>query len=135
MPSASFVNFSQGGGAIRLEVAGTLTVNGAVTANGKAALFQNTGGGAGGSVWLNVGTLSGNGAITANGGAGEPVNGGGGGGGRVALYYLTDNFTGVATASGAARGFARPERHRSSRPICPRHKSYPNRPPARSATR
>ena len=101
VPSASFVNFSQGGGAIRLEVAGTLTVNGAVTANGKAALFQNTGGGAGGSVWLNVGTLGGNGAITANGGAGEPVNGGSGGGGRVALYYLTDNFTGVATASGA----------------------------------
>jgi len=102
VPSTSFVSFSQGGGAIRLEVAGALTVNGALTANGRAALFQNTGGGAGGSIWLNVGALNGNGAITANGGAGEPVNGGGGGGGRIAVYTQTDNFTGATSVSGAA---------------------------------
>ncbi len=102
VPSAAFANFSQGGGAIRLEVAGALTVDGSITANGKAAIFQNTGGGAGGSVWVNAGAINGNGAITANGGAGEPGAGGGGGGGRIALYSLTNNFIGVASVSGAA---------------------------------
>jgi hypothetical protein len=102
VPSAAFAIFSQGGGAIRLEVAGTLTVNGAITANGKAAIFQNTGGGAGGSIWLDAGAINGNGAISANGGPGEPGAGGGGGGGRIALYFITNNFTGVTSASGAA---------------------------------
>jgi hypothetical protein len=101
LPFGGFDPFSQGGGAIRLEVAGTLTVNGSVSANGGAAAFPNTGGGAGGSVWLSADTLAGNGLIAANGGAGEPTTGGGGGGGRIALYYLTNNFAGLTTALGA----------------------------------
>ncbi|HEX4351148.1 MAG TPA: carboxypeptidase-like regulatory domain-containing protein, partial [Verrucomicrobiae bacterium] len=102
VPSTNFTSFSQGGGAIRMDVAGTLTVNGTITANGKSAVFPETGGGAGGSVWVEAGTLAGSGAITANGGAGEPSSGGGGGGGRIALYYATNSFSGSLNAAGAA---------------------------------
>ncbi|MCZ7641313.1 MAG: hypothetical protein M5U12_37815 [Verrucomicrobia bacterium] len=89
-----------GGGAIRLIVDGTLTVDGSLNANGASAPPDNAGGGAGGSIWLTVGTLSGNGAISANGGPGEWVDGGGGGGGRIAVYYGRSEFTGAITAYG-----------------------------------
>jgi hypothetical protein len=90
-----------GGGAILLQVGGALTVNGMVAANGAAALFEGTGGGSGGSVFLIARTLGGNGAITVDGGAGEPSGGGGGGGGgRMAVFSATNNFTGAMTALG-----------------------------------
>jgi len=94
-------DLSQGGGAIILNVTGTLTVNGSLTANGMPALFEGAGGGAGGSIWLTASALTGNGVITANGGAGEPTTGGGGGGGRIALYSGTDTFSGSVAALGA----------------------------------
>jgi subtilase family serine protease len=70
-----------GGGLIRLTVAGTLRVDGLISAAG----YWNWdgGGGAGGSIWLTAGQLTGSGTIQANGG--NPANGGGGGGGRIAL--------------------------------------------------
>jgi hypothetical protein len=88
-----------GGGAIRLTVAGTLLLNGRVTANGR----DGAGGGSGGSVFLTVGHLAGNGAVTANGGATGPYQGGGGGG-RIAIYSSTNVFIGTTTASGGAGG-------------------------------
>ena len=83
-----------GGGNIRLNVSGTLTLNGVISANGNSG--TNTpcgpgagGGGSGGSILVTVGTLTGNGSFTANGGAGgiggctgTGDNGGGGGGGQ-----------------------------------------------------
>ncbi len=48
---------SEGGGAIRLTVGGTLTLNGSLSAEGEAGLQDNAGGGSGGSVWLTVGAL------------------------------------------------------------------------------
>jgi hypothetical protein len=98
-------NLSQGGGAIKLTVAGTLTINGIVSANGNDAIFPGAGGGAGGSVWLTAGTLAGAGFITANGGAGQDHVGGGGGGGRIAIYAPINEFAGVTTVSGGG-GFA-----------------------------
>jgi hypothetical protein len=98
-------NLSQGGGAIRLNVGGTLTVNGQISANGMPALFPAAGGGAGGSLLLTAGLLAGNGAISANGGAGQDNLGGGGGGGRIALYCLTNQFAGATSVSGGG-GFA-----------------------------
>ena len=89
-----------GGGAVRLTVGGTLTVNGTLTADGGGAVNNNTGGGAGGSLWLNVGTLAGTSVISASGGDGEDGDGGGGGGGRIAVYSTQDNFTGALTACG-----------------------------------
>ncbi|MBL9138346.1 MAG: hypothetical protein JNK85_20925, partial [Verrucomicrobiales bacterium] len=91
---------SAGGGTVHLEVDGTLTVNGRISANGLACQVNNAGGGAGGSLWLRASTLSGAGWIEANGGAGEWVDGGGGSGGRIALYYTAESFTGRITAIG-----------------------------------
>lgn len=67
-------------------LSGILTVNGSITANGMNGLAHNygaSGGGAGGSIWIDVGTIAGSGPITANGGQGvvvsEEDSGGGGG--------------------------------------------------------
>lgn len=100
---------SAGGGCVRLQVDGALTVNGRVSANGFNCQINNGGGGAGGSLWLRVGTLSGAGVIEANGGAGEWVDGGGGSGGRIALYFASDDFHGRVTTyggGGSQRGAA-----------------------------
>ena len=91
-----------GGGAVTLSVAGTLRVDGALTADGVAPSRPYDGGGAGGSLWLNVGTLTGSGLITARGGPGGVTGGGGGGGGRVAFYFTQNTFSGLLSAAGAA---------------------------------
>lgn len=83
-----------GGGAVKLVVAGTLTVNGTISAKGgDGDVYGGTyggGGGSGGSIWIVATSLLGDaGNIIADGGnaGGNNVKGGGGGGGRVALYY------------------------------------------------
>ncbi|WP_413294432.1 beta strand repeat-containing protein [Bdellovibrio sp. HCB185ZH] len=96
-----------GGGALKLTVTGTLTVNGSLTANGNGAHAANDGGGAGGSLWLIVGTITGNGTLAANGGNGLS-SGGGGGGGRIYVQYTTKTFTGTATASAGTGGSPAP---------------------------
>src|SRR6266567_3284628 len=88
-----------GGGGLHLSVAGTLALDGTITANGTAGRAQG-GGGSGGSVWLTAGKLTGAGTISANGGAGDLPVGGGGGGGRIALYCRTNQFTGSVSAHG-----------------------------------
>lgn len=90
-----------GGGAIRLDVAGTVTVNGRLSADGAGAPPNNAGGGSGGSIWITAHAVSGAGIIRANGGAGEWVDGGGGAGGRIALYYTQNEFSGILTTVGA----------------------------------
>ena len=100
----------RGGGAIRLIVAGTLTVDGELTADGAAATCcsgYGNGGGSGGSVYITAGTVAGVGVISANGGAGyndlghDFDYGGGGAGGRIAIYYDADTFSGTMAARGA----------------------------------
>lgn len=93
---------SEGGGAIRLTVGGTLTLNGSLSAEGKAGLQDDAGGGSGGSVWLTVGALAGSGAIMADGGAGELYGGGGGGGGRIAIHTPFNGFGGLVSVAGGA---------------------------------
>lgn len=97
-----------GGGAVRLHATGTMSINGAVSANGNAGA-QRGGGGAGGSVFVTAGTLAGSGSIAANGGAGGApsscsgeTSAGGGGGGRVALFADSKTYTGGATVTGGA---------------------------------
>ncbi len=79
----------RGGGAIKI-IANTLTLEGTMLANGDSAPTSvNSGGGAGGSIWLEVGAINsstGKGELHANGGNAANA-GGGGGGGRIALYY------------------------------------------------
>ena len=88
-----------GGGTIRLEVSGTLTLEGYIRANGAGGArsschsYRGAGGGAGGSIWVTTNRLAGsNGRFYASGGAGggsrTAYRGGGGGGGRVAVYYF-----------------------------------------------
>lgn len=82
-----------GGGVLRMNVEGTLRVDGEITADGFPGTCCEAGGGAGGSIWIECGSFEGAGAITANGGAGS--NGsvsGGGGGGRVALLAANSTF-------------------------------------------
>jgi len=97
-----------GGGAVKLVVGGTMTLNGLITADGGMGIRNGgsfsdyaSGGGSGGSVWLDVDTLEGSGSITANGGTGQDEDDGDsgeGGGGRIAIYYDTDNSS-VTTAA------------------------------------
>jgi hypothetical protein len=92
-----------GGSAVLLNVSGTLTLGGTISANGGAGIGQGSGGGSGGSLWLNVGTLAGAGTLSACGGFGNDV-GGAGGGGRIAVYYQNSSFTGTMKAWGAGSG-------------------------------
>jgi len=100
-----------GGGAIRLIVSGTLSVNGLVSANGgdASAGCGCRGGGSGGSIYMTANHLTGTGSFTAEGGDGDDDNcggiGGAGGGGRIAIYYQdSTGFTGTAQTKGGIRG-------------------------------
>ncbi len=97
-----------GGGAIRLDVSGTLTVSGSILADGGDGQLDG-GAGSGGSIWLEVGTLAGDGTVSANGGNASSRNSGGGGGGRIYVDYHNKAFAGSMTAYGglgAANGGA-----------------------------
>ena len=93
-----------GGGAVFLDVVGTLTLNGSVTALSGGA--DNQGWCTGGSIYLRAGTIVGAGQINAsslNAGAWQ-----GGGGGRIALYQTQakdwSRQTGTVKADGAMKG-------------------------------
>ena len=89
-----------GGGVIALNVAGTLQVDGLITARGndQTGYSGNAGGGAGGSILLTAGNFSGGGSLSADGG--NSGGAGAGGGGRIAIYSGTDNFSGTISAVG-----------------------------------
>jgi hypothetical protein len=94
-----------GGGAIRLQVAGTLAVSGSIAADGYWGSYGGYaagGGGAGGSISISAGTLAGNGTIQANGGTGfnSSGSGGSGGGGRIAIVCAQNTFSGALQAQG-----------------------------------
>jgi hypothetical protein len=97
-----------GGGLVRLNARGMLTLDGSIIADGQGADY-NGGSGSGGGIRIEAGTLSGgsSGSISAQGGSGVGTypNGGAGGGGRIAVYY-TDNsaFAGSVTAEGGKSG-------------------------------
>ncbi len=91
-----------GGGVIRLNVSGTLTIEGNIYSKGSDG-SGDAGGGSGGSIYLTVGTLAGSGDIRVDGGASGGTEEGGGGGGRLAIYYANDDtFNGIRTAFGGA---------------------------------
>ncbi|MDA3814975.1 MAG: hypothetical protein PF549_01250, partial [Patescibacteria group bacterium] len=76
-----------GGGAIKLNISGILNNEGSIISNGGSGeTFVWSGGGSGGSVWIEAGTIIGSGTILVNGGNGGGGNGGGGAGGRIAIY-------------------------------------------------
>jgi hypothetical protein len=98
-----------GGGAIRLDVFGTLTVDGLIAADGAegvpGAYYTAGGGGAGGSIDLIASSIAGVGEILANGGASGAAGAseaGGGAGGRIALHGNSITFSGLLEAVGGA---------------------------------
>lgn len=96
-----------GGGALRMTFSGqnnSLIVNGTLSADGLGGQL-NSGGGAGGSLWLSPSILTGSGKITAHGGPGNG-SAGGGGGGRISINYASNSFTGTITAYGGPGGVA-----------------------------
>lgn len=95
-----------GGGAIKINATGTLTLNGDITMNGvTASSSTHSGGGSGGSILLIADILSGTGNLTANGGNGADSVGGGGGGGRIAVYHSTSStWSGSGTVTKGTSG-------------------------------
>lgn len=90
-------NGGDGGGSVKLNVVGTTTVNGSITATGQTRSGRG-GGGSGGAIYISTATLAGTGSITANGGGGGQ---GAGGGGRIAIFYSsTDTFYNDGAGSG-----------------------------------
>ena len=104
------VNGGSGGGRIDLAVAGMLTVNGTISADGSAGNGSGnygSGGGSGGAILLAAANLTGTGVISASGGAGgvgSTASGGGGAGGRVSGAYLFPGGRSVAGGPGAQAG-------------------------------
>ena len=90
-----------GGGAVRIEVAATATIDGTISANGTNASGSA---GSGGSIYINCFSLGGStsGLVQVNGGtcAGSY---GGGGGGRIAVAFTNTSGT-VGVRFGAAAG-------------------------------
>jgi hypothetical protein len=88
---------ASGGGIVRI-VAGSLTNNGAIRANGGTTDSRS---GAGGSVWITVTDVAGTGVVEARGGdAYYP----GGGGGAIAVEYTGTNSGTMLSAGLLARG-------------------------------
>jgi hypothetical protein len=83
-----------GGGAVILNVTGTTTISGIISAiggDGSGCWAQP--GGSGGSIYITTGTLAGSGTLNVRGGNGNSSHGGAGAGagGRIALIYTTDS--------------------------------------------
>lgn len=90
------VVYGAGGGAVRIDATGTITIDGVVTANGGNGNGSTQGAGSGGSIYLTCATFGGStgGILRANGGSDASLAGGGGGG-RIAV-----NYTSVAGSPG-----------------------------------
>jgi hypothetical protein len=101
---------ANGGGAIKLNVSGTLILNGNiyVCGNNRTDDDNGGGGGAGGGLYIDAFNISGSGRIDATGGVGALYGGSGGaGGGRVYIQYALNSSTvtiNVSGGSGAAAG-------------------------------
>lgn len=88
--ASSGVYGGDGGGTIRLNVFGTLTIDGRIDAGGENNGSVGSGAGAGGSVWVSAHLIKSSSAgplIVAWGGDDTATNSSGGGGGRIAVYY------------------------------------------------
>ncbi|NLF22210.1 MAG: hypothetical protein GX590_03530 [Lentisphaerae bacterium] len=80
---------AHGGGVIRIDAVGLVTVDGTITADGlMTPKDHRDGGGSGGAIWISSQRFGGaeTGRISARGGNGGTF-GGGGGGGRIAIHY------------------------------------------------
>ena len=93
-----------GGGAIRLVVTGTATVDGQLLARPSASDQQYHVFGAGGSIYLSAASIAGSGTINASGYGSQSGGRAGGGGGRVALYVTGEDSMSFPLANVTATG-------------------------------
>ena len=108
--AASWSSFQggAGGGAIRLEASGTVTVDGTISADGEdVPEYYSVGAGAGGSVFILAHALDGSGRVSADGGQADPMEavGGAGGGGRVVVAVAEVAGSGSMTVDGGSGGY------------------------------
>ena len=101
-----------GGGAVRIEARGTITINGTIDARGSDAT-HNGGGSSGGAIYITCHTFGGstNGLLSVAGGSacwwGTYYLGWGGGGGRIAVDYTSlDTTHGVRFAASPGLGYS-----------------------------
>jgi hypothetical protein len=94
-------NGGNGGSAVKIDVDGTFTINGLISANG--ANSSGGAGGSGGSIWMIANSFAGTGTIQANGGNGG-TNGSGGGGGRIVRQYSAAIGTGLTLTATQGTG-------------------------------
>ncbi len=96
-----------GGGAVRIEASGSVTVKGSITANGGNHKQTYEGaGGSGGAIFISCKSFGGSGALRANGGIGQNTGTrryGGGGGGRIAVWVAVPDSLHDEVASGDTR--------------------------------
>ncbi len=88
-----------GGGVVLLDMGGTMTLNGTISANGWNFEGSWAGGGSGGSIRIEAASIQGTGLVQADGGNASS-SGGGGGGGRIAFLTADNQFEGIIQASG-----------------------------------
>ena len=88
-------------------VSDTLVLDGLLSSNGGAGVKHpsysfSSGGGSGGSIWVESSQISGSGSMTARGGSATSTSymGGGGSGGRIAVHTLSSTYLGSMLASG-----------------------------------
>ncbi|MBI2442127.1 MAG: hypothetical protein HYV35_12245 [Lentisphaerae bacterium] len=96
-----------GGGAIRIQAASIVSVDGTITANGGNGSGSDGGGGAGGGIYITCRTFQGtNGTLNAKGGTTGNRYVGGGGGGRIAVWRIYHTFSGtnISAIGGAESG-------------------------------
>ncbi len=99
----------RGGGAVRVEAAGSVSVDGTIAADGGVGMH---GGGSGGSIWIRCASFGGStGAVISARGGGPgtmwPTNNGCGGGGRIAVWRPAgaDDYSGAYDVSGGSGGY------------------------------
>ncbi|MBI2441807.1 MAG: hypothetical protein HYV35_10605 [Lentisphaerae bacterium] len=88
---------SQGGGLVRLDASGTITLNGTLTANGGGT--ATGAGGAGGGIYITCRILAGNSANITARGSNATGGYGAGGGGRIAVWRMYHTYTGSAPSA------------------------------------
>jgi hypothetical protein len=88
-------DIAAGGGVVRLAIAGGLTLNGSIAADGRGGTIWQDGSGAGGSINISAGTLAGTGTVSAVGGmnAADYGTAGSSGGGRIAIVLTNADDT------------------------------------------
>ncbi|PIK33353.1 hypothetical protein BSL78_29826 [Apostichopus japonicus] len=93
-----------GAGMLFLETFDTLALDGTIEATGGFSRSPNSGGGSGGSIWIQAEYFDGDGTLDIGGGSGDG-GGGGGAGGFAAIYYTYNHYSGDFFTAGGLSSY------------------------------